>query len=94
MQITIKILEDRVDYLNELTNNPKTPRTQIDGKLISNVGCYPLDCAYGGYELVQMYNTGGGVSEPLSTGHIPKRELYNYINAFISGIERYRYATL
>jgi len=91
MRITIKMLEDRVDYLNELTNNPKTPRSQKNGKLISNVGNYHLDGAYGGYDLYQMSNTGGGVNDPLRTGHIPKKELYSLINAFISGIESIKY---
>jgi hypothetical protein len=91
MRITNKILENRIDYLNELTNNPKTPRTQTNGKLVSNVGNYHLDGAYGGYELAQMHNSGGGVDNPLRSGHIPKKELYNLINAFISGIESVKY---
>ena len=91
MRITTQILEDRINYLNELTNNPKTPRTQKNGKVISNIGNYHLDGAYGGWELYQMHNTGGGVDNPLRTGHIPKKELYNLINAFISGIQSVKY---
>ena len=33
-----------------------------------------------------MKDYTGGVSSPLSTGHIPKRELANLMHAFISGL--------
>jgi hypothetical protein len=32
-------------------------------------------------------NEGGGVNCPLVHGHVPKRELYNLMQAFIKGLE-------
>ena len=86
MRITIKDLENRVKYLNELTEKPTQRYTKKDGKYISNVGHIFISQAYGGCELQQVWNEGGAVIDVLKTGHIPKKELYNQINAFIEGI--------
>ena len=83
MRVTIKQLESQVKYLNELTNNPLKPY----GNKGANIGCYYLAGAYGGYELQRVCTSGGGVTTPLNTGHIPKKRLYNLICAFVSGIE-------
>lgn len=81
--ITKSFLEAQVLRLNKLTNNPE--QRYVNG--IAQIGCYHLSGAYGGYALHQMSNSGGGVSEPLYTGHISKRELSDRIFAFIRGIE-------
>ncbi len=81
-RITEKHLQAVVDRLNRITNSPAQP--YIDGK--AQIGCYHLSHAYGGVCLHRMYNEGGGVTSPLSTGHIPKRELAGLLYAFISGI--------
>ena len=86
-RITKKDLELSVQYLNELTGNPTEPYTKIDGRLVANVGNYHISGAYGGNALHRMHNTSGGISTPLHTGYIPKRELYRVLRAFISGIE-------
>jgi len=52
-----------------------------------------LSHAYGGVCLHRMYNEGGGVTSPLSTGHIPKRELLGLLHAFINGIESQKEVT-
>jgi len=46
-----------------------------------------LDYAYGGVELCQMVTVGGGVTCPLGSGHVSKRELANKLWAFIAGLE-------
>ena len=80
MRITKKDLEARIKYLNRLTKNPETYMTiKESGERVINIGHYHLDCAYGGYELVQTVNNGGGVRTPLYTGHVTARELYNCI---------------
>jgi len=86
-RMTIKCLEAKVEYLNKLTDNPLTPWTRTADKFEANIGNYHLDSAYGGWELVQMQTSGGGITAPLSTGHVSKRELAEKLDAFISGLE-------
>ena len=82
-RVTEKQLEAIVDRINRITGSPSAP--YIDGK--AQVGNYHISHAYGGVALHRMYNEGGGVTSPLSTGHIPKRELTALMYAFINGIE-------
>tara|TARA_R110000868_G_scaffold134063_1_gene345925 strand:+ start:246 stop:515 length:270 start_codon:yes stop_codon:yes gene_type:complete len=82
-RVTEKHLQNIVDRLNRITGMPAAP--YIDGK--AQIGNYHLSHAYGGVCLHRMVGEGGGVSNPLSTGHIPKRELQGLLYAFISGIE-------
>lgn len=87
MRITVKDLEKRVDYLNELTNSPKTSYSEKDGKMTANIGNYHLSGAYGGYCVHRMCNEGGGVTTPIVSYHVPKRELFEKLCSFINGIE-------
>ena len=82
-RITEKHLQSVVDRLNTITGSPMKP--YIDGK--AQIGNYHLFHAYGGVCLHRMHNEGGGVSSPLSTGHVSKRELAGLLDAFIRGIE-------
>lgn len=81
-RITDKHLQAIVDRLNRITGSPMTP--YADGK--AQIGNFHLSHAYGGVCLHRMHNEGGGVSSPLSTGHITKRELADLLHAFIAGI--------
>jgi len=81
-RVTEKQLQAVVDRLNRITNSPMSP--YLGSK--AQPGNYHLSHAYGGICLHRMVNEGGGVSSPLSTGHIPKRELLNLMHAYISGI--------
>lgn len=82
-RITEKMLQARIDYLNKITGNPATPYT--DRK--ANIGNYHLSSAYGGVNLNQMHNDGGGVTCPLGSYHRPKGELMRELDAFIAGFE-------
>lgn len=82
IRITEKHLQAVVDRLNRITGSPVAP--YIDGK--AQIGNYHISHAYGGVCLHRMHNEGGGVSSPLSTGHITKRELAGLLHAFIAGI--------
>lgn len=84
-RITRKELDYFVNELNVLTNNPLKPYEQVNGKLIGQIGNYPLYGAYGATALHQTMNEGGGVHEIF--GLSTKRELYNKIRAMIKGIE-------
>ena len=81
-RVTQAQLQAAVDRINRMTESPMTP--YVDGKI--QVGNYHLSGAYGGVCLHRMHNEGGGVSSPLSTGHIPKRELLNLMHAYIIGL--------
>tara|TARA_Y100000310_G_scaffold82378_1_gene78989 strand:+ start:79 stop:552 length:474 start_codon:yes stop_codon:yes gene_type:complete len=87
-RITIKQIERKINYLNEITGNPLKPYSwnKKEEKLTSNAGCYYWSGSYGGYKLEQICK-GGGSSDPIYTGFVPKRELYNKICAFVRGIE-------
>jgi 2,4-dienoyl-CoA reductase-like NADH-dependent reductase (Old Yellow Enzyme family) len=87
-QITEKMLQGLCDHINRITKSPMMPYTHADGKVTANIGCYYIDAAYSGFQLVRMSNEGGGVSQPLGGGFCTKRELYNQMRAFISGIEQ------
>lgn len=87
-RITIKFLQAQCARLNRLTGSPMESYSRdANGRFKGNVGCFHISQSCGGYALHRMCNEGGGVSEPLSTGHIPARELSNLISAYIYGIE-------
>ena len=90
MRITQKDLEAVVSRINRICGTPATPYAMIpDGSFAPNANCYHLSYAYGGVQLVQMSSTIGctGVRNVLGTGHIPKADLYNRMQSFISGLE-------
>ena len=82
-RITQKMLEAKVDYLNRITGNPRTYST--DGK--SNIGHYHITYAYGGANLAQTTNNGGGIRNVCSGGHITKRDLYERMTAYEYGLQ-------
>jgi hypothetical protein len=82
-RITQKHLEALCDRINTLTKSPTRP--YVDGK--AQVGNFHVSYAYGGVCLHRMFNAGGGVTCPIGSGHVPKRELYNEMQAFIRGLE-------
>lgn len=86
--VTKNMLQAKVDYLNKITRNYPEPWTRVNGELVANIGNYHLSGAYGGYCVHQMMNQGGGVTTPICYGHIPKRELFGLLSAFISGYEQ------
>lgn len=87
-RITNKMLENKIDYLNAITNSPKEPwSTDKNGKTKANIGNHHLDGAYGGVCVHKMVNDGGGVSTPLVGGNVTKRELYDLLCAYVKGIE-------
>jgi len=83
MSITIKDLENRVNYLNRITNSPNESYSK-DNK--ANIGNFYLSGAYGGYQLERICNSSGGCDVVLSTGYVSKKELYYAVNNFINGI--------
>ena len=86
-RITQKDLEYLVKRINEATNSPETSYQTTSKGYKGNIGNYHLDYAYGGVKLVQMVNYGGGIREISRGGFGTKRELYNWMQAFLSGME-------
>ena len=84
-RITNKLLEKRVELLNNMLDRPTEPYQQIDGKLKANIGNIYLDHAYGGVGLYEMANDGGGVKN-ITYGHMTKRELDNFITGMLSAL--------
>jgi hypothetical protein len=87
-RITRKTLESRIETLNSiLGNNPNPYTRQDDGKLVANIGTLYLSQAYGGYCVNRMCNESGGCSSPIWDGHIPTRDAYELICAFMRGLD-------
>jgi len=86
-RITKKQLQARIETINSILNRPVTPYSQVEGKLVANIGNFSLSQAYGGYCVHLMVNDGGGVSTPIWAGHIPARDAFERISAFIAGLQ-------
>jgi len=87
-RITVKNLEGLCETLNRVTDNPIVPWIKgEDGKNRASVGTYYIDGAYGGWSLFQNVNESGGASDILSCGHVPARELYGLMHAYLRGME-------
>lgn len=87
MQVTIQMLKNKIEYLNELTDSPLTPYSRIDNRNIANIGNFHLYQAYGAFGLHRMVNEGGGVSDSYVYGLHTKRELFERLNSFINGLQ-------
>lgn len=87
-RITEKDLECVVNRLNRITNSPLEPyaKSPIGNHIKAQIGNYHLSWAHGGVTLHRMHNEHGGVTTPLNCGHVSKRELYNLMQAYISGL--------
>jgi hypothetical protein len=90
-RITVSQLQSVIDRINRETGSPAEPYAPgADGRLYAQIGNYHLSRAYGGFALHRMVSKGGGVSSPLSAGHIPARDLLNRMHAFLSGLDAAR----
>tara|TARA_R110000803_G_scaffold95344_8_gene163241 strand:+ start:2745 stop:3017 length:273 start_codon:yes stop_codon:yes gene_type:complete len=81
--VTIKDLETLAAIINDITNSPKI--TYDNGRF--NVGNFNISQAYGGVCLHRIISTGGGVTCPIENCHVPKRELWDKMQAFRNGLE-------
>jgi hypothetical protein len=87
MRITRKDLEAVCERINHVTNSPTEPYARGGiGKYKSNIGCFVISGAYGGYQLQRICNEYGGVENVLRTGHLPAKDLYNRMQAFLTGL--------
>lgn len=87
-RITDRDLKSVVDRINRATNSPTEPYTKDEaGRMRAQIGNYHISHAYGGVSLHRMCTEGGGITTPLCGGHVPKRELYNLMHAYLRGLE-------
>jgi hypothetical protein len=89
MRITQSFLRQQIKNLNSLVGLADVPiyRTGDDGQVIGgNPGVYCLSCAYGGYALHRMSQSGGTGINDIFGGHGPARELSDKISALMYGI--------
>jgi len=79
-------LESLVKRINEKTGNSVERFKKVDGKHRSIPGHYYISGAYGGVELLQLCSEGGAVSSISHDGHDTKRKLYDFMRAFLDGL--------
>lgn len=89
MRITIKDLEACVTLINTKLNLPQTTWVKTKSGPKSNIGNYHLSECYGGVALHRVANESGGVDDIFGS-HMPKRELYNRMQAYIRGLSEVR----
>ncbi|MCK5132079.1 MAG: hypothetical protein KAR40_08015 [Candidatus Sabulitectum sp.] len=87
MRITNAMLERVVERLNIAAGTPTTPWSRKDGRSTANIGNFHISGAYGGVSLQEMSGEGGSVNDVFRCGHIPKRELFDKIHAFLDGMD-------
>ncbi len=89
-RITNADLDFLVSRINQVTGSPLEPYTKTDTPRVpaytANIGNYHISGAYGGVKLVRMDNEGGGIETISTVGYGTKRELYNWMQAFLAGI--------
>ena len=91
MRITEKMLENLARDINKITESPDTTYTKNnDGTFTANIGNYHISYAYGGAALHRISNEHGGVLD-VFYGHMPKRDLYNRMAAWVQGYEMSKY---
>ncbi len=79
-RITEADLASKVHRLNEIVFNKKVPPEHFA------IGKFHLYSDYGKWQLRQCKLTGGQADDVLRCGFLTKRELYEKMDAFISGI--------
>lgn len=88
MKITIRDLDAVVRRINLITDSPQQAYIEIaSGEFKAQVGNYHLSSAYGGYCLHRINNESGGITTPINSGYVSKRELYSLMQAYIRGLQ-------
>src|SRR3990172_10043409 len=86
-RITTKDVEAVCERINQVFDRPKIGLVRENGRNVAQVGHFYLEGAYGGWALYEIMNEGGGVHDVFSVGHVPRRELYGLMQAFLRGVE-------
>lgn len=95
-RITQRDLEAVCQRINRTVNGREMNAYECDGETRDGeahpryhavIDAYTLSGAYGGYSLHRIVNESGGVTDVFGAGHMPKRELYDRMHAFLRGFE-------
>jgi len=92
-QITQRDIEAVCTRINHAVNGEALePWERTNGKLRQVPNVYTISYAYGGASLHRNCDVNGdgeshGVSDVFGCGHVPKRELYDRMQAFLRGVE-------
>ena len=88
-RITRKQLDNMARTINDMHGTPQEPHwTPGTGPLRANIGCWHIHKGPGGrFSLDQMVNDDGATRSPLNAGHIPARDLYERMRAYIEGFQ-------
>lgn len=86
-RITRKDVDGAINYLNRITGNDSEPYRKEGDKWLANKGNFHISGSYSGFSLHQMGNDDGGIRDIFNCGHVPMRDLYDLIHAYIKGIE-------
>lgn len=81
------MIENRINYLNKITNSPTTPWKRVDGVSVANIGNFHLSKECGGFCVHHIQSENGAVDTPISRLHIAKKELFSKLCSFINGYE-------
>ena len=77
-RINRKMLEIKAHFINTITESPQEYEP----------GHYYIDGGNGGYTLERVpEDERGGSDDPLNIGHIPARELFGLMGAYIHGLQ-------
>jgi hypothetical protein len=93
-RITAQQLDHMARFINKALGAPTTYHARDDNGNTTpypwqiEVGHYHISGAYGGVCLHRTDNEHGGVTDVFNCGHVPKRDLYNRMRAYLEGIER------
>ena len=87
MSTSKKTLEALCELINKATGSPLTPYTRTESGLTANIGNFHLSGAYGGICVHRMHNDGGGITEPIWSGHISKAKAETKMRAYLAGLE-------
>jgi len=87
MSTSKKTLEALCELINKATGSPLTPYTRTESGLTANIGNFHLSLAYGGVCVHRMHNDGGGITEPIWSGHISKAKAETKMRAYLAGLQ-------
>ena len=92
-RITNRDLDGLCGIINRTLGVEASAQWSREGdKIVQAPGYYHIDGAYGGVALYRTCDVNGdgeshGVHDVFRAGHMPKRDLYNRLRAFLDGIE-------
>ena len=83
MRILTSDLDAVCRRINRTLNGTDETPVRVDGENAPDV--FWISGAYGGYSLYR--NSGAGAEDVFRCGHLPKRELYDRMQSFLTGVD-------